>query len=124
MSHQPPATSNNILARYEVYLAAFLIAGLFFLYTYGLSENPPGFYRDESAFAYNAYLIATTGASEFGVRWPLYFQTFTEPFTIYANPVAIYLLAGLYLVLPPSIWLSRLLSATAVFEAGVVLGLL
>jgi 4-amino-4-deoxy-L-arabinose transferase-like glycosyltransferase len=124
MSHQAPATSTNFLDRYGSYLAAFLVAIFFFLYTYGLSENPPGFYRDESAFAYNAYLIAKTGAGEFGVHWPLYFQNFTEPFTNYANPVAIYLLAGLYLVLPPSIWLSRLLSATAGLEAGVLLGLL
>ncbi len=124
MSHQAPATSTNILHRYGAYLAAFLIAVLFCLYTYGLSENPPGFYRDESAFAYNAYLIAKTGAGEFGVHWPLYFQNFTGPFTNYANPVAIYLLAGFYLVLPPSIWLSRLLSATAGFEAAILLGLL
>lgn len=124
MSYQASATPTNILHRYGAYLAAFLIAILFFLYTYGLSENPPGFYLDESAFAYNAYLIATTGASEFGVHWPLYFQNFTGPFTNYANPVCIYLLAGLYLLLPPSIWLSRLLSATVGFEAAMLLGLL
>ena len=124
MSHPPSTTSDSFINRYGAYLAAFLIAILFFLYTYGLSENPPGFYRDESAFAYNAYLIAKTGAGEFGVRWPLYFQTFTGPFTNYANPVCIYLLAGLYLLLPPSIWLSRLLSAFAGFEAAMLLGLL
>ena len=124
MSDQASATPNNFLNRYGAYLAAFLIAILFFLYTYGLSENPPGFYRDESAFAYNAYLVAKTGAGEFGVHWPLYFQNFTGPFTNYANPVCIYLLAGLYILLPPSIWLSRLLSATAGFEAAMLLGLL
>lgn len=124
MSHPPSTTSDSFINRYGAYLAAFLIAILFFLYTYGLSENPPGFYRDESAFAYNAYLIAKTGAGEFGVHWPLYFQNFTGPFTNYANPVCIYLLAGLYLLLPPSIWLSRLLSATAGFEAAMLLGLL
>src|SRR6267143_1997035 len=124
MSQQPSTTPNSFLNRYGAYLAMFLIAILFFLYTYGLSENPPGFYRDESAFAYNAYLIAKTGAGEFGVHWPLYFQNFTGPFTNYANPVCIYLLAALYLLLPPSIWLSRLLSATAGFEASMLLGLL
>ena len=124
MSDQASATPNSFLNRYGAYLAAFLIAVLYFLYTYGLSENPPGFYRDESAFAYNAYLIAKTGAGEFGVHWPLYFQNFTGPFTNYANPVCIYLLAGLYLLLPPSIWLSRLLSSTAGFEAAMLLGLL
>ncbi len=31
-----------------------------------LSHNPPGFYVDESGIAYNAYLVAHTGAGEFG----------------------------------------------------------
>jgi hypothetical protein len=124
MSQPTPETPTNFLQRYGVYLGAFLVAVLFFLYTYGLTENPPGFYQDESAFAYNAYLIAKTGAGEFGVRWPLYFQNFTGPFTNYANPVCIYLLAALYLFLPPSIWLSRLLSATVGFEAAILFGLL
>src|SRR5256886_12988948 len=124
MSQQPSTTPNNFLNRYGAYLAMFLIAILFFLYTYGLSENPPGFYIDESAFAYNAYLIARTGASEFGVRWPLFFRNFTPPFTTYANPVCIYLLAAVNLVFPPSIWLARFLSATAEFGAAMLLGLL
>jgi 4-amino-4-deoxy-L-arabinose transferase-like glycosyltransferase len=124
MSNPASERPTNILQRYGAYLAAVLIAVLFFLYTYGLSENPPGFYQDESAFAYNAYLIAKTGAGEFGVHWPLFFQNFTGPFTNYANPVCIYLLAGLYLLFPPSIWLSRVLSATAGFEAALLFGLL
>jgi 4-amino-4-deoxy-L-arabinose transferase-like glycosyltransferase len=124
MSQQTSETPTSFLQRYGAYLGASLLAVLFFLYTYGLTENPPGFYQDESAFAYNAYLIAKTGAGEFGVSWPLYFQNFTGPFTNYANPVCIYLLSVLYLFLPPSIWLSRLLSATAGFEAAILFGLL
>ena len=39
-----------------------------------ISHNPPGFYLDESATAYNAYLVSRTGAGEFGSRLPLLFQ--------------------------------------------------
>ena len=109
---------------YRIVLFLLCVVILFILYTYGLTRNPPGFYIDESAFAYNAYLIARTGASEFGVRWPLFFKNFTPPFTTYANPVCIYLLAAVNLVFPPSIWLSRFLSATAEFGAAMLLGLL
>jgi Dolichyl-phosphate-mannose-protein mannosyltransferase len=95
---------------------------LFVIYTYGLTRNPPGFYIDESAFAYNAYLISRTGVAEFGVHWPLYFQNFTFPYETLANPVCIYLLALVNLIFPPGIWLSRFLAATAEFFAAPLLG--
>ncbi len=117
-------TSENVTGIARNFLFAIGVVILFILYTYGLTHNPPGFYIDESAFAYNAYLIAKTGASEFGVRWPVFFKNFTPPFTTYANPVCIYLLAAVNLVFPPSIWLSRFLSATAEFGAAMLLGLL
>jgi 4-amino-4-deoxy-L-arabinose transferase-like glycosyltransferase len=114
----------NFFVRYGVYLLGLVLTFLFVLYTYDLTRNPPGFYVDESAFAYNAYSIAKTGASEFGVRWPLFVQNFPAPFTVFVNPVHIYLLAAFLLFLPPSIYLARLLSALAGFEAGLLLGLL
>jgi len=49
--------------RYGLYFALAGLVLLFILYTYDLTDNPPGFYVDESAFAYNAYSIAKTGAS-------------------------------------------------------------
>jgi hypothetical protein len=95
---------------------------LFVIYTYGLNRNPPGFYIDESAFAYNAYLISKTGTGEFGVHWPLYFQNFTFPYETLANPVCIYLLALVDLIFPPGIWIPRFLASTAEFTGGVMLG--
>ena len=74
---------------------------LFIGYTSGLSRNPPGFYVDESAIAYNAYLVSRTGAGEFGSRFPLYFQVFTAGFTQYVNPTQVYLLAFVFRFLPP-----------------------
>src|SRR5438105_10940709 len=73
------AKLTNFIRRYSLPLSIIGITILFILYTYGLTENPPGFYQDESAFAYNAYLLAKTGHSEFGVRWPLFLQNFTWP---------------------------------------------
>src|SRR5688572_25573463 len=78
------------------YFTVVVSVFLFFLYTHDLTSNPPGFYVDESTFAYNAYCLAKTGAGEFGVRFPLFFQHFDRPYTIYGNPVHTYLLAGLF----------------------------
>src|SRR3989440_10561864 len=100
------------------------IALLFVGYTSGLSHNPPGFYVDESAIAYNAYLVSRTGAGEFGPHFPLYFQMFTEGFTAYVNPTQVYLLALVFRFLPPSVLVARLFSAFWVFAACLLLGFL
>jgi hypothetical protein len=100
------------------------IALLFFGYTSGLSHNPPGFYVDESAIAYNAYLVSRAGAGEFGPHFPLYFQMFTEGFTQYVSPTQVYLLALVFRFVPPSILVARTFSAFWVFAACLLLGLL
>jgi len=100
------------------------IALLFIGYTSGLSRNPPGFYVDESAIAYNAYLVSRTGAGEYGSHFPLYFQMFTDGFTQYVSPTQVYLLAFVFRFLPPSILLARSFSAFWVFAACLLLGFL
>jgi 4-amino-4-deoxy-L-arabinose transferase-like glycosyltransferase len=97
---------------------------LFIVYTSGLSHNPPGFYVDESAIAYNAYLVSRTGAGEFGARFPVYFQMFTAGFTQYVSPTQVYLLALVFRFVPPSILVARIFSAFWVFAACLLLGLL
>src|SRR5215813_12544919 len=97
-----------------------LIIGFALLYVFyidGLSTNPPGFYVDESAIAYNAYCIAHTGANEFGTHFPLFFPVYTDGWTQYANPTQIYLLAVLFKVFKPSILLVRVYAASWVFLA-------
>src|SRR5437016_14120869 len=89
------------LARLAV--ALLVVVLLFLLYINGLSKNPPGLYVDESGVAYNAYLIAHTGAGESGVPFPLFFQFYTGGFTQWANPTQIYLLAILFFFIKPSI---------------------
>src|ERR1700726_2003999 len=88
-----------------------LVAGLitlFAFYTAGITRNPPGFYMDESATAYNAYLISRTGAGEFGPRFPLLVQWYAPPSTTYVNPVTIYLLGLFFRFVPRSIVAARM----------------
>ena len=115
---------NRSRRRLRILLWVVGLASLFALYTSGLSRNPPGFYVDESAPAYNAYLVAHTGAGEFGPRFPLYFQYYTDGFSQYADPVEVYMLAALFRFFPPSILLARMFSAFWVFTACLLLGLL
>ena len=100
------------------------IALLLGIYTFGIGNNPPGFYVDESGLAYNAYLVSTTGAGEFGPRFPLYFQLYTGGFTQYSNPTQIYLLALVFKLFGPGILIARLLAAASVFAASLLLGAL
>jgi hypothetical protein len=97
---------------------------LFSVYTSDLARNPPGFYVDESACAYNAYLVAHTGAGEFGPRFPLMFQFYTDGFAQYADSAQTYLLAIVFRIFSPSIWLVRMFSALGVFAACILLGFL
>ncbi|MBA2503099.1 MAG: hypothetical protein H0V27_09490 [Pyrinomonadaceae bacterium] len=94
------------------------LAVLFVFYVWGIGANPPGFFLDESSIAYNAYLIAQTGADEHGVRFPLYFRAFGE----YKNPAYVYLLVLVYKIFPPGILLARLLSAALGFAAALLIG--
>lgn len=89
----------------RVLIALTLAAGCFFHFL-SIDSLPMGFYVDESSIGYNAHLIATTGADEHGVRWPLFFEAFGE----YKNPLYIYLLAALYSLLGYSEWTTRCLS--------------
>jgi hypothetical protein len=110
--------------RVKIGLGAAALAILFVLYSWGISENPPGFYLDESGLTYNAYVLAHTGAGEFGPHFPLFFQCFSDGYVQTINPAQIYMLAAIFLVLPPSILLSRLYSAFFIFTACILLGFL
>ena len=98
-------------------LALVPAATLFLVVT---TSNPPGFYRDESAVAWNALLIARSGDDEFGASWPLFFQSFGD----YKSPSYIYLLAGVFKVASPSILAARFVSAALGLLAVALLGLL
>jgi 4-amino-4-deoxy-L-arabinose transferase-like glycosyltransferase len=97
---------------------------LFFAYVFGIWANPPGYYVDESALSYNAYLVSQTGAGEAGTTFPLYFPVYTGGFTQYSNPTQIYLLAILFKIFGPGILTARLFAAACMFAASLLLGLL
>ncbi len=105
-----------------VWIIAVVI--LFLLYIVGLSVNPPAFYVDESGLAYNAFLVSRTGAGEFGSSFPLYFQFFTGGYVQYVSPTQVYLLAIVYLFVPPTILAARIFSAFWVFAGCILLGVL
>jgi hypothetical protein len=83
-------------------------------------DNPPGFFRDESAIAYNAYSIATTRRDEYGARMPLFIRSFGD----YKSPLYVYLLAGVYRVTGISTGVAREFSAVLGLAAVLVVYLL
>ena len=85
-----------------------------------VGANPSGFFIDEASIAYNAHAIAQTGADEYGQTFPLYFRAFGE----YKSPLYIYLLAALFRLTGPSIFVARFLSASLGFLTVAILGLL
>lgn len=107
-----------------VLIAAAII--FYAAYVYDISGNPPGFYIDEALASYNAYQLYSTGQGEFGHSFPLYFPVLKIPpphdYLGYVDPTQIYVLASLFLVFSPSYLLPRLLSATAMFFACILLG--
>ena len=116
-----PSLAQRIL-RILVWLAILVV--LFIVYTSGISQNPPGFYVDESVTAYNAYLVSRTGAGEFGPRFPILFQEYAVSNPNYINPLTIYLLAIVFRFLHPSILVARAFAAFWMFAACLLLGLL
>src|SRR6476646_6227722 len=108
----------------RIFLCAAALIVLFCLYTWGVSQNPPGFNVDESATAYNAYLVSRTGAGEFGPRFPVLFHQFAVSNPTYMNPVAIYLMAIVFRFVHPSIPVARACAAFWMFAACLLLGVL
>ncbi|HEU5010884.1 MAG TPA: hypothetical protein VFT33_09320 [Gaiellaceae bacterium] len=83
-------------------------------------NNPPGFFRDEAAIAYNAQTIATEGRDEYGARFPLYFSSFQD----YKSPLFVYGLAGVFLVTGANREVARGFAAVCLLAAVLLLGLL
>jgi 4-amino-4-deoxy-L-arabinose transferase-like glycosyltransferase len=126
MENNPPGrwgpTAVQKSLRILLCIAGLLL--LFSFYSWGISQNPRGFYLDESATAYNAYLVSRTGAGEFGGRFPLLFQQFAVSHPTYMNPLAIYSMAIVFRFVPPSIAVARTSAAFWMFIACLLLGLL
>jgi 4-amino-4-deoxy-L-arabinose transferase-like glycosyltransferase len=81
------------------------------------ASNPPGFFRDESAIAYNAHTLATSGKDEYGARLPVFIRSFGD----YKSPLYVYLLAGVFRVTGLSTGVARSFSAVLGLAAVLVL---
>ena len=81
-------------------------------------NNPPGFFRDEAAIAYNAHTIASEGRDEYGARFPLYFSSFLD----YKSPLFVYGLAGVFRVTGADREAARGFAAVCVLAAILLLG--
>jgi hypothetical protein len=81
-------------------------------------SNPPGFFRDEAAIAYNAHTIATEGRDEYGARFPLYVSSFLD----YKSPIFVYGLAGVFRITGPDREAARGFAAVCVLAAILLLG--
>jgi len=108
----------------RIVLCAICVVLLFILYSRGVSQNPPGFYVDESATAFNAYLVSRTGAGESGPRFPVLFQEYAVSNSTYINPLTIYLLAIVFRFVHPNVVVARTFAAFWMFAASLLLGVL
>lgn len=70
-------------------LLGFIILLALFLRLYKLEQYPVSLSWDEAAIGYNAYSILTTGADEYGIKYPALFRSFSD----YKLPGYIYLTA-------------------------------
>src|SRR5215471_1885180 len=111
-----------IATRYALLTLSLLC--LFELYSYGIARNPPGFYLDESATAYHAWLVSKGGAGETGSRFPVLFKSFDIQNANYINPVTIYLMALMFKVVHPSVVAARTFATFWMFCACLLLGVL
>lgn len=72
-----------------------------------LHTNPPGFYSDETSYAYNAYSILKTGRDEYGRLFPWYFEAFGD----YKLPVTTYSITIFFALFGVSDFTARLPTA-------------
>lgn len=112
------------LSRHQILVGIVVTALLYGLFIANLDTHPAGSYVDESCIAYNGYLIAQTGVAENGVRYPLFIQCYTQGYTQWMSPGSVYLYAGLYSIVAPSVLSARIFAATIIFIAALLLGLL
>lgn len=76
-----------ISKKFPIYILLFFVLALGLgLRIYKLDSVPSGFFADEASIGYNAYSVLNAGKDEFGVSFPIFFQSFGD----YRPPLAIY----------------------------------
>lgn len=105
-------------ARWQVSVGLAIVVGVAAFQLWISSDNPPGFFRDEAAIAYNAHTIAEDGRDEYGARFPLYFSSFLD----YKSPIFVYGLAAVFRVTGPDRVVARGFAAFCMLAAVLLLG--
>jgi hypothetical protein len=103
---------------WRVFIGLGVVIGVAAFQLWISPHNPPGFFRDEAAIAYNAHTIASEGRDEYGARFPLYFSSFLD----YKSPIFVYGLAAVFLVTGADREVARGFAATCIFVAVLLLG--
>jgi hypothetical protein len=103
---------------WEVLIGLAVVAAVSALQLWVSTDNPPGFFRDEAALAYNVHTIATEGRDEYGARFPLYFSSFLD----YKSPIFVYGLAGVFRVTGADREVARGFAASCMLAAILLLG--
>lgn len=110
--------------RHRLVVGVLGVVLIYGLWISNLSTHPGGFFVDESCQAYNSYLIGTTGTSENGTRFPLFYQCYTGMHTQWMSPTLMYLMAGMFAIISPSLLAAHIYAATVVFLGVLLLGFL
>ena len=108
----------ELLARPAVLVGLAVVVAVAAFQLWVSPVNPPGFFRDEAALAYNAHTIAEDGRDEYGARFPLYFSSFLD----YKSPTFVYGLAGVFLLTGPDREVARGFAAACMLAAVLLLG--
>jgi hypothetical protein len=106
------------MSSWRVWLGVAVVAAVAAFQLWIPSNNPPGFFRDEAALAYNAHTIAHEGRDEYGTRFPLYLRSFDD----YKSPIFVYGLAGVFRVVETDERVARGFAAACVLAAVLLLG--
>ena len=68
--------TKRIRLRFETVVVIAVLGFISVVFLNVSATNPPGFYKDESAIAYNAYTLETAGKDEYGAHLPLFIKSF------------------------------------------------
>lgn len=103
--------------KFFITLIALVLLGLFF--SYRILEVPMGLTGDETAFGYNASLLASTGHDENGRFLPVF--VLSNDGTDWKQPVTQYYLAILFKIFHPSVFLLRFSSVLIVLLSSFLI---
>lgn len=104
----------------KLFFIFFIVTFFWFLFTFKLTDVPPGINGDEAVIGYNATLISQTGKDARGNFLPLFSSVpesfdWKQPVTVYATAVAFKIFGSSYFVLRSVSVFFALLSALTLF---------